>query len=595
MLREEQINWGKTGVRLYFQDKTIFIPYGDMKEIKRERDSAVFEAEAEHCRVVWSFRAFGEGALVDMSVSSELPMGLRRMDSLVFEVGSCKETDRIAFFGGDIYNCENRFPSELGVDREYFADCAGWFADLSQRGTAVAGIIPFNNLFGACVCKKENGSLEFAAKTEFTESVLQERELHAEQVLFLEKVTVNDLYDTYQRLLPQSSFAMPKLTGWNSWDYYLDKVCPEDIFENVKALKNADFCEQLEYIVIDDGWQESWGDWQENDKFSCGLRHVADVISEAGFTPGIWMAPLAVREDSSVFKDHKDWLLRTDDGTLFRDFQYYIDPTNPEAESFILNNYRYQYAAGYRLFKIDYLSPILKIRDFYDKSVTGYAALRGLIQKIQAATGEDAVILGCSLPVQCGADVAPSMRIAVDIHNHFSHVEWIAEALSWKWMYNDRVTRIDPDFLIVRGAETSLEPLVWEGGYNDFVAPPRAEETDDDYMKRRWRHGDQFNAIEAETWANLVAISGGNLFLSDRISVLNETGLAIIRKALKISGDTARPYFLPDDQRRPSVWKNEKYMLVINWEDEERELCVTLEQQVRIKLRPHESRLFDRL
>ena len=558
----------RLGFQLHFADKTVFVPE-DTLVGKTDGAATVYETWVDGVQVIWKMTRLAKGLCVELSVKGSAPLHIHRIDSVVFPVGTPAGTDRIAFYGNDWLHTEARFPDELGVDREYCADCVGHFSDFTEPGTVAAGIAPFENAFGAGTLKAEDGSFTFFAKTEFTRAMAMERELHAERVFLCEQITMDELYDIYRELLPTSTFPMPKLIGWNTWDYYLNRVKPEDIEENVEALKELPFADLLQYVVIDDGWQKAWGDWRENEKFACGLRAVADKIREAGFVPGIWMAPLGVLEDSTVFKEHRDWLLRDESGQLFFDMGlYYMDPTIPEAEKYVLDNYRYQYEAGYRLYKIDYLSSLLKIRDFYDKSATAYSVLRDLMRKVQACTGPDAVILGCSLPVQCGADIAPSMRIGVDIHNHFSHVRWIAESLSWTWMYNDKVTRIDPDFMVVRGEETSTEPLQWEGGRNDFVPPPKALETDKDCMKRHWRHGDQFTALEAETWANLVAVCGGNIFLSDRMSKLNERGISIIEKALAAAGNQGRPRFLKTDLRLPSVWTNKKNLLVINWEDE---------------------------
>lgn len=597
----------KLGFRLYFADKTVFVPQ-DTLVGKSEGAVTVYETTVEGVQVTWKMTGLDKGLCVELSVKSSAPLKLRRIDSVVCTVGVPAEMDRIAFYGNDWLHTEARFPGELGVNREYCADCVGHFTDFTEPGLVMAGIAPFENAFGAGALVGEDQCIDFFAKTEFTKAMAMERELHAEKVFLCEQITMDELYEIYRELLPVSSFPMPKLTGWNTWDYYLNRVKPEDIEENVAALKEMPFADSLKYIVIDDGWQKAWGDWRENEKFACGLGAVADKIREAGFIPGIWMAPLGVLENSTVFTEHQDWLIRDENGQLFFDMGlYYIDPTIPDAEQFVLDNYRYQYNAGYRLYKIDYVSSLLKVRDFYDKSATAYSALRDLMRKVKACTGEDAVILGCSLPVQCGADIAPSMRIGVDIHNHFSHVKWIAESLSWTWMYNDRVTRIDPDFMVVRGEETSTEPLQWEGGRNDFVPPPKALETDKDCMKRHWRHGDQFNALEAETWANLVAVCGGNIFLSDRMSVLNDRGLAIINQAMAAAGNQGRPYFQKGDQRLPSVWRNEKCLLIINWEDEPCTKAVELKAQelgiafdkafvvedghLQVKLQPHESML----
>jgi len=464
---------------------------------------------------------------------------------------------------------ETRYPSELSQGAEYSITCVGKFPNLGEQGIMFAGVAPFDNVYGSVACKNSDGGFTFCAKTEYTKGMLEAQSLRAEVVYLCENISIDDFFTNYRALIKKSSFAMPKLTGWNTWDYYLTDVTPEDISENVAALKNMPFAKAINYVVIDDGWQKGWGDWTENEKFGCGLASVAQTIRDAGFIPGIWMAPLVVKENVAVFSEHPQWLCKDKNGELMcLGSHYYLDPTIPEAEKFILDQYRYQYASGYRLFKIDYVSAIVQVKSFYDKTATPYGVLARLINRIKACTGPDAVILGCSLPLECGPDIAPSMRIAVDIHNHFSHVSWIAQSLAWSWMYNNRFSRIDPDFMVVRGEDTSNEPIIWhDGKRNDFVPPPRPLQTDRDRFQSRWRHGDQFNAVEAETWANLVAVSGGNIFLSDRMSVLNEKGISIIQNAMSIAGDEVRPIYLKDDARLPSVWQGDRALLIINWED----------------------------
>ena len=360
---------------------------------------------------------------------------------------------------------------------------------------------------------------------------------------------------------------MPKLMGWNTWDYYLDRVTPEDIYENIDALKKMPFADKLKYIVLDDGWQKDWGDWVENKKFACGLEAVAKRILSAGFLAGIWLAPLLMKPSCEGFEERMNWFCKDSDGNYIRSEggTYVIDPTIPEAKRFLTDTYAKLYSYGYRLFKVDYLSPLLEVKDLSDPSASAYSALSDLIRDIKAATGPDAVILGCSLPIQCGADIAPSMRIGVDIHNQFTHVKWIAEALAWSWQFNGSTTRIDPDFLVVRGKDTSDEELSWVGEPNYTAPKRRAEMTDREFFRSRWRQGDQFNEVEAETWAYLVAVSGGNIFLSDRMSVLNSKGIAIIKNAIDAATDGVRPKYIKGDDRLPSLWLSDNKMLLINW------------------------------
>lgn len=594
----------KLGFRLYFEDRTEYIAQSDL-QADMDGDTVVYRTTVDGASVVWRFEPYEGGQLISLEVSAGKPLGIRRIDSAVFTVGVPEKTDRIVLLGRNRLTTETRYPSELTEEREYRVSCAGRVSDLQAPGILAAGVAPFYDIYVSTACRKADGSVVFSAATEFTEEKRLASSLSAEQVYLREGVTVNDFLAAYRKLLPQSTFDMPKLTGWNTWDYYLDKVTPEDIAENVAALKDMPFAKELDYIVIDDGWQKGWGDWTENEKFACGLFAVAENIRKAGFIPGIWMAPLRVKDDTEVFARHPEWFCRNSDGELLHEMHmYYLDPTHPEAETFILDSYRYQYEAGYRLFKMDYVSPLLNVKRFYDKDATPYGVLSRLVSRVKECTGPDAVILGCSLPLECGADIAPSMRIAVDIHNHFSHVVWIAQSLAWSWMYNNKVTRIDPDFMVVRGSETSNEPLIWFGGErNDFLPPPRHLQTDQDCHKSHWRHGDQFTAIEAETWANLVAISGGNIFLSDRMSVLNERGISIINSAMAIAGDEVQPVYQADDQRLPAVWQGDKALLLINWEDVPRKVSfsglkypITADKPyvlegdtITVSLLPHES------
>lgn len=561
------------GFKIHFPEKSIYVSAAQLKgEVCG--DVTVYKTKVCHVDVVWTHTAHRGGVWIDMAVSSKKTLGITRIDSIVLDVGIPCCTDHITLMGRETTQNEIRFPHELGVGHEYCETAVGLYPTLDAKGVIMAGVAPFQNICQAVACKDNDGRFTFCVKTAYTKEMLDCHTLTTERVYFHPDATIDELFTTYRDLLPQSSFPMPKLTGWNSWDYYLDKVTAADIFENIAALKDLSFAKQLHYIVLDDGWQKGWGEWVENEKFACGLNTIAAKIREAGFLPGIWMAPVGVKEDTAVFQEHPEWLCRKPDGELlYSCHMYYLDPTHPDVRKFILKNYRYQYQAGFRLFKMDFISPLLEVKSFYDKEATPYGVITQLIADVKACTGPDIVILGCSVPLECGADIAPSMRIGLDIHNHFSHVSSISRTIAWSWMYNNKVTRIDPDFIVIRGEETSSEPL--KDDRLDYYAPPRRKQTDIDRMGVIWRIGEQFDAIEAETWANMVAISGGNIFLSDRMSVLNERGIRILENALALAGDEVRPVYLKDDHRVPSLWLGDKALLLVNWEEIPRTVTVT--------------------
>jgi alpha-galactosidase len=62
---------------------------------------------------------------------------------------------------------------------------------------------------------------------------------------------------------------------------------------------------------IDDGWERAVGEWEiDARKFPNGLRAVADRIEDAGFVPGLWLAPFIVTKKAWVFNKKPQWLLR---------------------------------------------------------------------------------------------------------------------------------------------------------------------------------------------------------------------------------------------------------------------------------------------
>jgi len=553
------------GFKLHFADHIEYISRDSLKGETKD-DKTVYKTIVDHVNVEWTFEQIPEGEIISLEVTSDSPLGINRIDSIVFDISSFSVTDRIPFFGTNSDHTETRYPCELVEDKSYTNNATGLFPTLASCGIALALVAPLNNVAGAGVIKHKN-TLSYLAKTMFTEDALSYTKLSAERVFYSKSIRIDGLFDVCQSYLPVSTFPMPKLIGWNSWDYYEQSITPADIFENVDFLKNCSFKEHIKYIVIDDGWQHDWGDWWENDKFSCGLDHVAKRITEAGFIPGIWMAPLRIRKTANMMKDHMHWFCKDDsasDGVMSYGDMYCVDPTVPEARQYILDTYKKLYGYGYRLFKVDFLVQVLCAKKFFDSTATPFSVLSELMIDIKKATGEDAIILGCSLPVQCGADVAQSMRSGVDIHVHFPHVIWASESLAWTWMYNGRVTRIDPDFLVVRGDDTSID---YRSEHDKYLLPKRRGSEGEDLSDARWCNGDRFNAVEAETWANLVAVSGGNMFLSDKMTTLNEKGLSIIKNAFMIAQNECRPVFLPDDIRLPSVWKGETATLIINWED----------------------------
>ena len=62
----------------------------------------------------------------------------------------------------------------------------------------------------------------------------------------------------------------------------------------------------------------------------------------------------------------------------------------------------------------------------------------------------------------------------------------------------------------------------------------------------------------------VIAVSASN---DGNVAKVGDDGYATLKEALEAARYSARPVFLPDDIRLPSVWMAEDEILVINWED----------------------------
>lgn len=99
---------------------------------------------------------------------------------------------------------------------------------------------------------------------------------------------------------------------YNTWQPFLHNINEKLIFELADAAAECG----VEEFIIDDGWQDSYGDWGiDKAKFPNGLKPVFDYIKSKGMKPGLWISLGAAESKSSVFREHPEWLVRKADGS----------------------------------------------------------------------------------------------------------------------------------------------------------------------------------------------------------------------------------------------------------------------------------------
>lgn len=429
--------------------------------------------------------------------------------------------------------------------------------------------LPQNNTHLYQVTPIDDSTVEITGTTYFTVGQSVMENLTSETTLILRADTPLQAMTAYADHLPDlppEQLPAP-MVGWNSWDYYFTTVSHQAIQENLEFIRQDPILrDKLQAVVIDDGWETCVGEWYANHRFPEGLAAVAELIKSYGMIPGIWTNGAQTESLCEPALRHPEYYILDEFGIPFTvDGKQVIDPTHPAAERFILDTYRRLYEAGFRIFKVDFISTIAEGKRFYDPACGPYEAIRRLIRLIRQAVGPDSHILGCSFPAECGPGIVDSSRISVDIHNHWPHILWIMEFLQARFWMNGKLFRSDPDMLVVRGSETSLEEET--NVFNPWNLVPPGK----DRFTSRWRRGPVFTYTEAETWANVVVFSGGDLMLGDRLSMLSNQGLELVYSHLEPHTHAAVPLDL-GDQELAEYWydSHTASLLMVNTQPENR-------------------------
>lgn len=355
-----------------------------------------------------------------------------------------------------------------------------------------------------------------------------------------------------------------KLRGWNTWDYYFDTITEEDVIENIRMIQHDPILkENLDYIVLDDGWESMVGDWVPNQRFHGDLHRIVKVITDAGMIPGIWVAPFMISSRSPIARFHTDMLCKDSDGFVhFESIGDYgriafPDLRREDGRQYIRDTFSKLYETGFRFFKLDFVNWLTHVPGMNPEMVDIGLKL------IREAIGEDAILLGCGMTPGCGIGICDSMRIIPDISTYWSCILVAARALSAYWFLHGKAWTNDPDYLIVRNRQTSLDEQF--NPYLGFIP----------YQSFATRAGHPIDSVhEVQVGASLIILSGGNVMLSDRISRLNSIGMEIIHTVLKYNScETAVPYDL-GEAGVPEQWENSKLYAVFNFQDTTRTIAL---------------------
>ncbi len=336
-------------------------------------------------------------------------------------------------------------------------------------------------------------------------------------------------------------------TGWRGGNLPAGDVSEAVLIAKLEEMTRAGF--QGEYFEIPGGFQGHTGDWlTPNEKFPSGMKALAEHIREAGYRPGLGLAPFLLHEDSATLREHPEMALQTRGGTTLLVETWLgrcavLDCTHPEAESWLRNVIGTVVGEwGYAYLRLDALrfaaQPASEVA-YSAAGTTGIANLRRGLEIIREAAGQEFLIAGSDCVFGPAIGLVDTMRVGPNAGGVFtdgldpSVKRAAAMVLQRNWM-NGRWWANDPDCLVSADTRNGL------------------------------------TEAEARFAATAVALSGGAAFSATQDdfarALIPPTGIAA--RAID-AGDGPVP-----SEWRVDLGEGRSLVGILNWEDEERWVVV---------------------
>jgi hypothetical protein len=382
-------------------------------------------------------------------------------------------------------------------------------------------------------------------------------------------------YGEVIRKLHHARVSAPTPLGWWSWTAYYFGI------NEGAALTNAQFlAAQLRdsgynFFHIDEGYQYARGDYTSPVayKFPHGIKKLEDRVRGLGLTPGIWTAPFEVSERSSVYANHKDWLVHNASGQPIHagfvteapdtktnlDPLYVLDTTNPAAQQYLRDTYTTLTKDwGIRYIKLDFMDDTAIEGYYYRSNTTALEAQRIGLQIIREAVGDGVLLDKDGSPMLNPVGIVDAGRISCDTGHSFEASRNAAPGIAARYYMNRNFFLSDPD------AFTVSRQIVFESQNHGVLRPLTLE--------------------EAKVSIALSAVSGGMFEIGDDLPTLfpdaDRMALVKNRDLLNMAryGHAATPLDLmsySSEDEMPSIFllresKRQSILAVFNWTRKER-------------------------
>ncbi|MBN2510364.1 MAG: alpha-galactosidase [Spirochaetales bacterium] len=355
-------------------------------------------------------------------------------------------------------------------------------------------------------------------------------------------------------------YKAPKtpLRGYGTWYYYYEHIHPDQILANLAELKNKQV--PLSVFQIDDGYQSQVGDWLDlKPRFKNRMKEMADEISRAGYTPGLWIAPFVANSTSQLAKIHPDYILKNEYGrkitagynpTWGGNLYYGLDITNPRYEEYLRKVIRTMvHEWGFRFLKCDFLfGACLRTAVHYRFDISRAEVLRLGMDIIRDEAGPGVIIEGCGMPLVPGIGTVDLMRVGPDTGPF-----WVK--------HTGKLIRTGA----MMGVRNSIR--------NTFVRSlmhKRLWQNDPDCLMLR-KNRTKLSKYERHSHINAIILSGGPVLISDDVRQFDDNIWNQYRMICEMNAECAKGRTIPIDlmvQETPELVVNTSgYLGVFNMGD----------------------------
>lgn len=457
---------------------------------------------------------------------------------------------------------------------QFSSDFFGVVAERTTRTGMVLGFLSQKQHFGTITADlSSNLKLNLWAngdETRIDSGNRMETDWAVYHTFYLDQVDpMEEYYNAVQREHKiEVPLEMP--AGWCSWYHFYQNIDEHKIRKNFLKIRENQETLPIKLIQIDDGFQKQVGDWFKNAKgFPDGVKQLAQEIKQAGYTPGLWLAPFILHPRSEFAFAHPEMILRNKSGNpvnagfVWNVFTQALDLSFPGSLDYALDVVETAVKDwGFPYLKLDFLYAGALAGKRFNQTKTRAQILRNALEKIRERVGKDVFLLGCGVPLGSALGIFDANRIGADVSG-----DWTPKYFGLRFPFKN-----EPSMPSARNAMQNV--LTRAEQHNRWWI------NDPDCLLLRKETN--LTLAEVQSLASVIAISGGSLLISDDLPSLSKERARIAEVMLPVIGkrafvmdwlDTTTPHNLRLDlENETGEWQ---IIARFNWKEHNRELFIS--------------------